>query len=147
MINKKNILQTAQALVRQYDLPLKIKRVEEGREEVIIHFASEKRVKPRELAQELEVQLNLPIKLQRIKKEELEKIGGVDILGKYPCCAPFLRKCPFGGKHGCGYGFASTQHEEKKTPVGTKPQKPTETPKTEKKRRKMVRRVVIRKQK
>jgi hypothetical protein len=112
MINKENILKTAQALVKQYDLPLKIRGVEELPEAVAIYFTSEKRVKLRELAQELEIQLNLPIKLERIKKEELGKIGGVDILGKYACCAPFLRKCPFGDKFGCGYGFAT-----KKTPA------------------------------
>ena len=153
MINKENILQTAQSLVRQYDLPLKIRGVEELPEAVAIYFTSEKRLRLRELAQELELQLNLPIKLEQIKKSETGKIEGIDILGKYPCCAPFLRKCPFGGKYGCGYGLIKTiKYENMKTiidekPADAKPQKPAEsakTPKQERKKgRKMVRRLVI----
>lgn len=151
MINKKKILQTAQALISQYDLPLKIRGVEELPEAVAVYFTSEKRVKLRELAQELEIQLNLPIKLQRIKKGEVEKIGGVDILGKYTCCAPFLRKCPFGGKHGCGYGFETERRKgrggrsEREKPLKTqKSPKPPKPPKQEKKKkRKVVRKLVL----
>lgn len=157
MINKENVLQTAQALVKQYNLPLKIRGVEEGTEEVTVYFSADKKVRLREMEQELELQLNLPIKLERIKKSETGKIGGVNILGKYPCCAPFLRKCPFGGKFGCGYGFGTekTENREQKAeirkqkvedrktclPAG-RPQKPPKEGK--KKRKKVVRRVVIR---
>ncbi len=148
MINKEHILQTAQALVRQYNLPLKIRGVGEGTEEVTVYFTADKKVGLRELAQELEFQLNLPIKLERIKKSETGKIGEVDVLGKYPCCAPFLRKCPFGGKHSCGYGLDKvsrcqgvkvSRNEEK--PTNNKPTKPQK--KGKKKRKKMVRRLVV----
>lgn len=140
-------MQTAQALVRQYNLPLKIRGVEEGTEEVTIYFSADKKVKLREIAQELEFQLNLPIKLERIKKSETGKIGGVDVLGKYPCCAPFLRKCPFGGKYGCGYGFGESVRQRvsasvvDKKPADAKPQKPPKKAKS--KRKKVVRRVVL----
>ncbi len=148
MINKENILQAAQALVRQYNLPLKIRGVEEGAEEVTIYFTAKKRVQLREIAQELELQLNLPLKLERVKKSETGKIGGIDVLGKYTCCAPILRKCPFGGKFGCGYGLIKTiKHENMKTIVEEKPAepaKPAEKPKKKaKKKKKMVRRLVI----
>jgi len=149
MLSRENILRTAQSLVRQYNLPLKIRGVEELPEAVAIYFTADKKVRLRELAQELEFQLNLPIKLEQVKETELGKIGGIDILGKYPCCAPFLRKCPFAGKYGCGYGFTSSSKlkvqsaklkKEKKMPKEAKPPKPQ---KEKKKRRKMVRRVVI----
>ena len=149
MINKENILQTAQSLVRQYNLPLKIRGVEEGTEEVTLYFTSKKRIQLRELAQELELQLNLPIKLERIKKSETGKIGEIDILGKYPCCAPFLRQCPFAGKHGCGYGLGASVHQRvgasavNEKPAIEKPLKTAKTPKEEKKKKKMVRRLVI----
>lgn len=153
MINKENILKTAQGLVRQYNLPLKIRGVEELPEAVAIYFTSEKRLRLRELAQELELQLNLPIKLEQVKKSETGKIGGVDVLGKYPCCAPFLRKCPFGGKTGCGYGLGeSKKHKSIKTIIDekptetnlSKPSKPPKPPKQEKKKKKkMVRRLVL----
>ena len=150
MINKENVLQAAQSLVRQYNLPLKIRGVEEGTEEVIIYFTADNKAGLREIAQELELQLNLPIKLERVKKSETGKIGDVGVLGKYPCCAPFLRKCPFGGKCGCGYGFTKTrEHKNIKTvtderPADAKPQKPPKPQKQEKKKkRKMVRRLVI----
>lgn len=122
-------------------------------EEVTIYFMAQKRVKLRELARELEFQLNLPIKLERIKKSEVGKIGGVNILGNYPCCAPFLRKCPFGGKFGCGYGLASSQltahssQQKDERAADAKAQKATEAPKPPKERKKgkkkMVRRLVI----
>ncbi len=149
MINKENILQTVQALVQQYNLPLKIRGVEEQPEAVAIYFTAAKKVRLRELEQELESQLNLPIKLELVKKSESGKIGGIDILGKYPCCAPFLRKCPFGGKFGCGYQFTKTRKQEniktkKQEDKETKPQRPTKPPKEEKKKKKkMVRRLVI----
>jgi len=153
MINKENILQTAHSLVRQYNLPLKIRGVEEGTEEVIIYFTADKKAGLREIAQELELQLNLPIKLERVKKSETGKIGEIDVLGKYPCCASFLRKCPFGGKCGCGYGLTKTRKQEnKKTIVDEKPAtqkhrtlRDTETQKKreKKKRKKVVRRLVI----
>ncbi len=151
MINKEKILQTAQALVRQYNLPLKLLGVEELPEAVAIYFTAKKRPRLRDLARELEFQLNLPIKLERVKKSELGKVGGIDILGKYPCCASFLRKCPFGGKFGCGYGFTKTRRQEsKKTedrktclPAG-RPQKPAKTQKKAKtKKKRMVRQLVI----
>ncbi len=123
-------------------------------EEVTLYFTAQKRIKLRELARELEFQLNLPIKLERVKKKEVGKIGGVNILGNYPCCAPFLRKCPFGGKFGCGYGLASTQrsapstqHEEEKPATLKHRMGDTEAQKVEKrekkKRRRVVRRVVL----
>jgi len=150
MINKENILQTAQSLVRQYKLPLKILGVEEGTEEVTLYFTSKKRIQLRELAQELELQLNLPIQLERVKKEETGKIGEIDVLGKYPCCASFLRKCPFGGRHGCGYGLEeSKKHKIIKTitdekPADAKAPKPSKSQKEgKKKKKKMVRRLVI----
>jgi len=151
MINKENTLKTAQSLVRQYNLPLKLLGVEEGAEEVTIYFTAKKRPKLRELARELEFQLNLPIRLERINKSEVGKLGGIDILGKYPCCAPFLRKCPFGGKFGCGYGFdkVSKYQSIKASQVDEgladrKPAEPAKTPKQGKKRKKkMVRRLVI----
>jgi len=143
MINKENTLKTAQALVRPYNLPLKLVGVEEGTEEVTLYFTSKKSVQLRELAQELELQLNLPIKLERVKKTETGKLGGVDILGKYPCCAPFLKKCPFGGKMGCGYNFASSKHEEEKPRKEEKSQKPLEPQKKAKKKKRMVRRLVL----
>lgn len=146
MIDKENILQTAQSLVRQYNLSLKLMGVEEGTEEVVIYFTSNKKVQLRDLARELEFQLNLPIKLERIKKSELGKLGEINILGKYPCCAPFLKKCPFGGKHSCGYRL-KTESRGQKTEIRkqkTEDRKPTETPKQEKKKKKkMVRRLVI----
>ncbi len=155
MINKENVLQTAQSLISQYDLPLKIKGAVEGREEVTIYFTSEKRPQLRELEQELEIQLNLPIRLERVKKSETNKIGGVDILGKYPCCAPFLRKCPFGEKFGCGYGLATekTENREQRTEIREpktedgKPPKTQKSPKTQKEakstKKKVVRRLVL----
>lgn len=150
MINKENILQTAQAVVRQHNnLPLKLLGVEEGTEEVTLYFSAAKKIRLRELEQELESQLNLPVKLERVKKSETGKIGEVDILGKYPCCAPFLRKCPFAGKYGCGYGFGGgkTEDREQKTEIRgqrTEDRKTAETQKREKKRRrKVVRRVVL----
>ena len=149
MINKENILQTAQSLARQYNIPLKLLGVEEGTEEVIIYFTSNKKVQLRELARELEFQLNLPIKLERIKKSELGKLGGINILGKYPCCAPFLKKCPFGGKAGCGYGFGAGKTEVRKQRTELREQKtedrkpPKPQKKAKKKKRKMVRRLVI----
>ena len=149
MINKENILKTAQALVRQYNLPLKIRGVEEGTEEVTLYFTSKKRIQLRELAQELELQLNLPIKLERVKKTETGKIGEIDILGKYPCCAPFLKKCPFGGKFGCGYGFGAGKTENRKQKTAIEERKiedgkPAKTPKIEKKKKKrIVRRLVL----
>ena len=151
MINKENILKTANSLVHQYNLNLKLMGVEEGTEEVTIYFTSTKKAQLRDLARELEFQLNLPVKLERIKKSEIGKLGGTNILGKYPCCAPFLKKCPFGGKIGCGYGFASSKlkvksskHEEKKTRTEEKPQKPPEPPKKAKAKKRMVRRLVLR---
>ena len=147
MINKENVLQTAQALVRQYNLPLQLLGVEEGTEEVTIYFTAKKRPKLRELVRELEFQLNLPIKLERIKRSELGKVGGINILGNQPCCASFLRKCPFGGKYGCGYGFAGSQFTVHSSPqkdeksAEAKPPKPQRDKK--KKRKKVVRRVVL----
>ena len=152
MINKEKILQTAQSLVRQYNLPLKLLGVEELPEAFAIYFTSEKRIRLRELEQELEIQLNLPIKLERIKKSETGKIGEIDVLGKYPCCAPFLRKCPFGGKTGCGYGLGGgkTEYREQRTEIrrqkteDRKPAEPAKTPKErKKKKKKMVRRLVL----
>jgi len=143
MTDQEKFLETAQAIARQSGLPLKIKTVEPGREEVKIFFTAEKRLKLRELIQELELQLRQPVKMERLKKAEPVKIGGVDILGKYPCCAPFLRKCPFEGKLGCGYGFNKVSRcQGVKVSKPPKPSKSTETPKQEKKRR-VVRRVVL----
>jgi len=145
MTDQEKILETAQAIVRQSGLPLKIKTVEPGREEVKIFFTAEKRLKLRELVQELELQLRQPVKMERFKKAESVKIGGVDIFGKYSCCAPFLRHCPFAGKNGCGcgYGFNKVSRcQSVKVSKPPKPSKPPETPKQEKKR-KVVRRVVL----
>jgi len=152
MINKEHILQTAQSLVQQYNLPLKIKGVGEETEVVVIYFSADERVRLRELTQELEAQLNLPIKLERLKKSETGKIGGVDILGNYPCCASFLRHCPFAGKYGCGYGFGKVSESQgvKVSGIEEKPattenaEKSAEAQKREKrKRKKVVRRVVL----
>jgi hypothetical protein len=149
MIDKENALKTAQAVVAQYDLPLRIRSVEEGDGEgAKILFTAEKRIQLRELAQELELQLGHPVELERLKKSETGKIGGIDILGRYPCCAPFLRKCPFAGTYGCGYGFdkvskcqsVKVSKNEKKL-VEVKPQKRRKTEK--KRKKKVVRRVVI----
>jgi hypothetical protein len=147
MNDEKNILETAQALVRQYNLPLKITSIEEGREEVTIFYSGQKRTPLRELAQELELQLQQPVKLERFQKSGTGKIGGVDILGKYPCCAPFLRQCPFAGTYGCGYGLVMEEKKEPSlSPKPSQPPKPTKTsPSSKKPKKKMVRRLVIEK--
>jgi len=150
VINKKSILKAANSLVHQYNLSLKLLGVEEGTEEVIIYFTSNKKVRLQDLARELEFQLNLPIKLERVKKSELGKLGGINILGKYPCCAPFLKKCPFGGKTGCGYGFGAGKtkiRKQKIEPAKERVEKPQKPQKKAKKRKKMVRRLVIKRQK
>jgi len=146
MINKESILKTANSLVHQYNLNLKLMGVEEGTEEVTIYFTSSKKVQLRDLARELEFQLNLPVKLERISKSELGKLGGINILGKYPCCAPFLKKCPFGGKHSCGYGFEeSRKHKNIKTVIEEKTadRKAPKPQKKAKAKKRMVRRLVL----
>jgi hypothetical protein len=148
MIDEEKALKIAQAVVAQYDLPLRIRSVEEGDEEgAKILFTAEKRIQLRELAQELELQLGHPVELERLKKSETGKIGGIDILGRYPCCAPFLRNCPFAGTYGCGYGFGAKKTEDRRQSTEVRKQK-TEDRKPhiegKKRKKKVVRRVVIR---
>lgn len=148
MINKEQILKTAQRVVRQQKLPVKIRAVEEMPEAVAVYFVATKKVPLKNLARDLEFELNLPIKLERVPKETLGKIGKTDVLGDLGCCATFSSRCLFKDKHGCGYGFGDTVSAYQSVKVSKKepaPEKTGEAPEKQpkKKRRKMIRRLVI----
>lgn len=144
MIDRKTIYDAAQRVVKEQDYAAKIYNVKRTPEEVIIHFYAEKRIPLKEFARDLEFTLNVPIKLERVTKEDFGRVGETQILAYHQCCAPLTKHCLFDDTHGCPYGIpiVNGDQDQIKMTAEQKTEQKSETRKKAK-RKKVVRRVVV----
>jgi hypothetical protein len=144
MIDRKAIYQTALRVVKETKIEAKIYNVIRTPEEVVVYYYSEKRIPLRELARDLEFTLNVPIKLERVTKEEFGRVGETQILAYHQCCAPLSKKCLFDHSHGCPYGLPIQEDAPPPAPTAAKktapPQKKAKKPPAKKK---IIRRIVV----